>query len=79
MVDERTVCMRAGSAVTPRRRLAVLALALALAAALGGCRPISVPLQPNSAPLQPPDADRVGPAILIAEGTGDAGDYRPWI
>jgi hypothetical protein len=58
--------------VTLRRRLAVLALALASVPALAGCRT-------NSAPLQPTDPDRVEPAILIAEGTGAAGDYRAWI
>jgi hypothetical protein len=71
-VDGRTARMRACSAVTLRRWLAVLALALASVPALAGC-------QPNSAPLEPADADRVGPAIMIAEGTGAAGDYRAWI
>ncbi len=32
-----------------------------------------------SVPDQPRANDRVGPAILVAEGTGAGGDYRAWI
>ena len=60
-----------------RRGFASLALVLASVPALGGCGAVAGLFA--SVPDQPRAADRVGPAVVVAEGTGAAGDYRAWI
>jgi len=59
------------------RGVSVLALVSLFAPALAGCGGVAGLLA--SVPDQPRGANRVGPATLIAEGTGAAGDYRAWI
>lgn len=55
----------------------VLALVLALAPALSGCGAVASLFV--GVPDQPHAVDRVGPAVMVAEGTSAGGDYRAWI
>jgi hypothetical protein len=52
-------------------RAAVLGLSCAACSALAG--------PPAGAPEQPQSVDRAGPAVLVAEGTSAAGEYRAWV
>jgi hypothetical protein len=60
-----------------RRGLAALALVLASVPALGGCGAAASLFA--TVPDQPHAVDRVGPAVVVAEGASAGGDYRAWI
>ena len=61
-----------------RRALGAGAAALALAASLNGCG-VFAGVMSGPVAAEPNNPDRVGPAILVAAGTGPGGEYRAWV
>ena len=58
---------------------AIRRLVLGSAMLLGGCQFPSVALDADGLPVEPFADERVGPAIMVAEGESPGGSYRAWL